>query len=699
MSNGHILRDLIYYAENENLPAALLSLDQMKAFDRVNWNFLFKTLESFGFGPQFISYIKTLYSNISSRVKVNGYISAPFTLGRGVRQGCPLSRLLYVLVSEIFAISIRKNQDITGITIKNVEFKITQYADDTTIILQGEHSIKSPFDCVQDFEMASGAKINKGKSNGIWLGRYKNRSDNPYNLKWGREALKILGVFHGPILKEKETWDPRVNKFIKTLDLWTSRDLSLRGRAVVANQLASSVFWYTAAIYPLPQWALKKINDKLWKFIYQNKKDPIKRTQARLPYELGGLNIIDIEKKADAIKLSWISKYLQNDNQSKWKALFALNFDKYKNFNIGAKIFKCYLRPIEMKHVPQFYRDVIKCFATNFSDLRLKPTDIEGIYNEPLFDNYFTHVDTSNAWIQANITTIRDISYEFTTGFLPSNALHELIPSGFSDSFYSKLKSRLPPEWKEKITTECSNERSLSDDFYIKNTKDEYVLFSSLNCKAIYNMLILKDQNVVLQKFRVFWEQKIGFINWPRLFKTLFKRNHDRKSANIQWKFLQLCLPTYERLYRHRIVQTPTCQRCNSHVETSLHTFFNCTPVSKLWKFVFKLVKKINPTLNLNNICKFVILGFYEYKPDLPVENFLRDAAFSVIWKTRNEIIFDNKRDDLKNRFIFKVISKLKEEHFIASQDVETLNLFEQKWCQNGVLASLENRKLKINIP
>ncbi|MCP3925856.1 MAG: reverse transcriptase family protein, partial [Desulfobacterales bacterium] len=465
LSNGHILRDLIYYAENENLPAALLSLDQMKAFDRVNWNFLFKTLESFGFGPQFISYIKTLYNNIASCVKVNGFISAPFTLERGVRQGCPLSPLLYIIVSEIFAISVRKNKNITGITIKNVEFKITQYADDTTIILQGEKSITSTFDCVQDFEMASGAKINKEKSKGIWLGLYEFRSDNPFNLKWGREALKILGVYHGPVFNEKDTWEPRINKFIKTLDLWTSRDLSLRGRAVVANQLASSVFWYTAAIYPIPQWALKKINDRLWKFIYQNKKDPIKRTQARLPYELGGLNIIDIEKKADAIKLSWISKYLQNDNKSKWKTMFNFYFDRYRNFNIGAKIFKCYLRPKEMNNAPLFYRNVLKCFGADFSQLRLKVTDIESIYNEPLFDNFYTHVDTSNAWIEAKITTIRDICYEFTPGFLPSNAIEELVSPGFFANFYSKLKSRLPAEWKAKITTECSNERSLSDDF------------------------------------------------------------------------------------------------------------------------------------------------------------------------------------------------------------------------------------------
>ena len=112
----------------------------MKAFDRVNWNFLLKTLENFNFGPVLISWLKLLYTNIESKVKCNDFISDPFTPSRGVRQGCPLSALLYVLIAEVFAANVRCDPAIKGVTVDKTDFKIIQYTDDTTLLLQGNQS-------------------------------------------------------------------------------------------------------------------------------------------------------------------------------------------------------------------------------------------------------------------------------------------------------------------------------------------------------------------------------------------------------------------------------------------------------------------------------------------------------------------------------------------------------------------------------
>ena len=76
------------------MSAAIISLDQSKAFDRGSHEYLFKVLTNFGFGPQFISLLKLLYNNISSSVLVNGFISDKFPVLRSVRQGCSLSPLL-----------------------------------------------------------------------------------------------------------------------------------------------------------------------------------------------------------------------------------------------------------------------------------------------------------------------------------------------------------------------------------------------------------------------------------------------------------------------------------------------------------------------------------------------------------------------------------------------------------------------------
>ena len=132
--------NIIQFSEDKNLPVTLLSIDQMKAFDRVNWNFLLKTLEKFNFGLVFVSWVKLLCTNIESKVKCNDFISDSFTPSRGVRQGCPLSALLYVLIAEVFAANVCCDPTIKGVNVGKTEFKIIQYADDTTLLLQGNQS-------------------------------------------------------------------------------------------------------------------------------------------------------------------------------------------------------------------------------------------------------------------------------------------------------------------------------------------------------------------------------------------------------------------------------------------------------------------------------------------------------------------------------------------------------------------------------
>ena len=91
------------------MPLAVVSVDQVKAFDRVSDDFLFKGLKRFGFGPSFIQWIQVLYNSVSSSVKVNGWLTAFVHLERGLRQGCPLSMPLYVLTAESMALNIRSN--------------------------------------------------------------------------------------------------------------------------------------------------------------------------------------------------------------------------------------------------------------------------------------------------------------------------------------------------------------------------------------------------------------------------------------------------------------------------------------------------------------------------------------------------------------------------------------------------------------
>ena len=96
-TDQRLLRDLIELSDERGIAAALVCLDQLKAFDRVSWDFLFKTLLHFGFHPTFIKWVKIMYTDISSSVKVNGFTTEVFNLRRGVRQGWPVSSPLYLM--------------------------------------------------------------------------------------------------------------------------------------------------------------------------------------------------------------------------------------------------------------------------------------------------------------------------------------------------------------------------------------------------------------------------------------------------------------------------------------------------------------------------------------------------------------------------------------------------------------------------
>ena len=85
-------------------------LDFEKAFDTVEWSFLFKGLEKFNFGNQFLKWIKILYQNPFTTIKNNGWLSDKFPLKRRIRQGYPVCALLFILLVEILAIKLKENQ-------------------------------------------------------------------------------------------------------------------------------------------------------------------------------------------------------------------------------------------------------------------------------------------------------------------------------------------------------------------------------------------------------------------------------------------------------------------------------------------------------------------------------------------------------------------------------------------------------------
>ena len=118
-----------------------------------------------------MTWIKLFYTDISSCVQNNGWSSDFFTLSRGVRQGCPLSPYLFILCAEVLGNAIRRDEEIRGIKISGTECKLSQYADDTTMILDGsELSFSRTLYLLDIFADISRLKVNYEKTEALWIG-------------------------------------------------------------------------------------------------------------------------------------------------------------------------------------------------------------------------------------------------------------------------------------------------------------------------------------------------------------------------------------------------------------------------------------------------------------------------------------------------------------------------------------------------
>ena len=134
--------DILNATDHYQIPGAIVLLDIEKAFDSLEWKYMFSVLRKFNFGETIIKWLATFYENRESRVLNNGHMSESIYLERGVFQGCPLSPYLFLLCIEPLAASIRQNEQIRGIQVGNVYKKIGLFADDATVFTEGdEHSL------------------------------------------------------------------------------------------------------------------------------------------------------------------------------------------------------------------------------------------------------------------------------------------------------------------------------------------------------------------------------------------------------------------------------------------------------------------------------------------------------------------------------------------------------------------------------
>ena len=162
---------MIDYAEATEECGVIVALDQEKAYDRIDHAYLWRTLNAFGLPTSFIAAVQSLYSSAETVVIINGEISSPFQVTRGVRQGDPLSCLLFDLAIKPLAASLRQST-LAGFLLPGRDKRLitTLFADDTTVYLSSNDDFDVLDGILARWCSASTAKFNVTKTVAIPIG-------------------------------------------------------------------------------------------------------------------------------------------------------------------------------------------------------------------------------------------------------------------------------------------------------------------------------------------------------------------------------------------------------------------------------------------------------------------------------------------------------------------------------------------------
>jgi len=264
-----ILHETLHELHKNKMNGVILKLDFEKAYDKVKWSFLQQTLKMKGFPEKWSSWIESFVSKRSIGVKVNDDIGIFFQTKKGLRQGDPLSPLLFNLVADMLAVMIaRAKQDgqISGLLPHLVDdgISILQYADDTIIFM--DHNFDEARDMkliLTIFEQLSGLKINYHKSELFCFGEAKKvESDymNIFGCQVAETPLTYLGIpLHYKRISNKD-WKIIEDRFERKLSTWKGKLLSYGGRLTLINSVLSNLSVYMLSFFEIPKEVLEKLN-------------------------------------------------------------------------------------------------------------------------------------------------------------------------------------------------------------------------------------------------------------------------------------------------------------------------------------------------------------------------------------------------------------------------------------------------------
>uniref|UniRef100_A0A8C5QNH5 Reverse transcriptase domain-containing protein n=1 Tax=Leptobrachium leishanense TaxID=445787 RepID=A0A8C5QNH5_9ANUR len=582
----------IWHLEREGRPSLLLSLDAEKAFDRIEWPFLFTLLEHMSFPPEFCSAIRALYHNPRADVSIPGSQAAPFSIHNGTRQGCPLSPLLFALTLEPLLTHIRSSPDIKGMTVQDGSFKVSAYADDVLLTLTSpESSLTATSALLSRFSAVSGFRVNLDKSVILpfHLSRHQTQALTAvFGFKIASTTIPYLGI-HLPNKHDdiyKVNYPPLYAKLRGEMEVWNKECISWLGRVhcIKMNLLPRLLYLFQALPSPIDPSDLRFLQSHIDAFVWRGGRRRVARSTLYRPRELGGLGLPNIQCYFQAAQLSQVVTLHSPPNTHRW-----VDFESACMFPESPKYWMWLPKNVRPK-VPTLCPPLSHSIAlwdslASSKKLRQASSSMLPIWRNPLFPPGQAP-DQFSRFVEGGILRIRDLQdraglYSFDSltarsGLHPQDFFRYMQLHHFASTTENKIAGSSSLTFFERLCLSGDPPRGLISRLYAH---------------------MVSTPSLPIITYMAAWERDLGSTlegdEWLDIWEAARKVSICTTLQEQGLKTMMRWYTTPVLLHKTNSAVPDDCWRGCGERGTQAHMWWSCPAISKYWDSVQTLLEQV----------------------------------------------------------------------------------------------------------
>lgn len=599
--NGLLAHLIMQQARADRHPGIGLMLDQEKAYDRVHPQYLDAVLTKFGFSSIVRQSIQKLFFTNLVQVNVNGHFTDNVHQGRGLRQGDPLSPILFNLVLEPLLLAIQQDDSVTGFQYYTVEGKLTQiktiaYADDICVMLNHPSDYDRLNAHLQRYSRASNAKFNShkteafslsGRDDSTWERFFQDHHIEKYYNHFQKEnVIRYLGYNLIYTVDQRRYQEQLILQQVETLlNIYGQRQLSLRGRVTVMNTLILSKFWYVLRLFNPTKAFFQALRKKIYGYVWQHKRPYVAFDQLCLPLKKGGVGLLNPEKQHMVLQKKFLDLVFDQrtiDTHYNVVSPLLLKISHQMNPDISLASISFFipeLRKREKVHDTSFVNVLFRSFDHFDIDFNIESIPVSTLLELPL--TYFFEEIPQRHWMTRKSKTLAKEAFYYCPTL---KALRYIRRTPMATRAQTRLCNRLASDiYISKILRYKQGIRRILDSpEVIDSTID-----TSLHAQLVHHELWRKfnSKNYRIHRYNSALQRQLP-ISGSKL-KKFWSAKMLLPARQVWYRALCNKIPHGEVVLQMKITESATCRVCKQGIDNFDHFLVMCCKKEEIWQAIF----------------------------------------------------------------------------------------------------------------